>query len=351
MALFMSSMSRFQPDISPAMPDSKHWGIGLIGAGGVVFHGHMPAYRKYGFNIIGVASRTRATAERLATHYSIPQIYADWRELVNDPSVHVLDISYPFDEDRLEIVEYAAPRGKHFLIQKPLAHSMENARRLVDIASQHGVTLAVNQNARWCPQYRAAFLAIQKGLIGTPHLLTHTMFNHQDSAPWFQSGWYAKQDRFEIQEYAIHHLDLIRFWTGLEPQRVRASIGRNPNQHCKGDMTASIQLSLPGHALAVLTESNVCTASIEARSDFRIEGTEGAIEGCAMGPLAFTLVSKGSEKPESIELGGSWFPDAFAGTMGELLRSIEEKRVCTISGADNLQTLKLVFDAYADAVS
>ena len=49
----------FQPDIAPRLPQKRDYGIGLIGAGGVVQYGHMPAYRKAGFNVVGIASRAR----------------------------------------------------------------------------------------------------------------------------------------------------------------------------------------------------------------------------------------------------------------------------------------------------
>jgi predicted dehydrogenase len=45
----------------------------------------------------------------------------------------------------------------------------------------------------------------------------------------------------------------------------------------------------------------------------------------------------------------SWFPDAFAGTMGQLLISLESGTVPAISGADNLKTMALVEAAYRSA--
>ena len=48
-------------------------------------------------------------------------------------------------------------------------------------------------------------------------------------------------------------------------------------------------------------------------------------------------------------LHGSWFPDGFRGTMGELLLSIEENRACAISAEDNLQSLALSFAAVASS--
>ena len=85
---------------------------------------------------------------------------------------------------------YAKPCSrKHLLMQKPMAHSLAAAREMVELAERHGVLLAVNQNARWSPQYRAARLAIEAGLLGEVYLLVHEMQSTQDSQEWFQQRW------------------------------------------------------------------------------------------------------------------------------------------------------------------
>jgi len=50
-----------------------------------------------------------------------------------------------------------------------------------------------------------------------------------------------------------------------------------------------------------------------------------------------------------IPLEGKWFPDGFRGTLGEFLRSIEEKREPSIGARDNLRSLELCFAALASA--
>jgi predicted dehydrogenase len=333
-----------------AIPTDRSLGIGIIGAGGIVEHGHMPGYRKFDFRVVGIASRSETSARAAAEKWAIPAVFADWRALVDSPAVDIVDVSYPFDDERREIVEYAAARGKHILMEKPFAHSYENAERLVNIARDHNVLLAVNQNARWAPAYRAASAAIERGLIGKPFFITHHMQSNQDSQPWFQSKWYSKQPRFQLLEYAVHHLDLVRHWIGQPPRRVRATIGNKPGQHSRGEMIVSIQLTFPDGTLAVVTDNNASQPDLPVTSHFLIDGSEGQITGQAIPPVQFSIHSKQlGPQPLNPELPGAWFPDAFAGTMGELMLAIQQRREPTISGADNLHTMKMVFDAYADA--
>ena len=338
--------------IRPAVPVRSSLGIGLIGAGGVVEYGHMPAYRQAGLSVVAVASRRRETAEAFAKRWAIPHAMADWQRLIEMPEVQVLDVSYPFDEDRLDILRAAAAAGKHVLMQKPLAHTPAAAREMVDIARRGGIRLAVNQNARWCPQYRAARVAIAQGWLGDVHLLQHEMQNNQDSAAWFNTKWYARQERFQLMEYAVHHLDLMRFWTGTEPVSVKAGIARKAGQVSRGELIASVLLEFPGQTLATLIENNAAWPDAPIYSRFRIEGSEGMLCGYAMGDCEFRIRSSRLSAGEHlIALEGSWFPGAFAGTMGDLLLAIEENRAPTLDAADNLRTLDLVFRAYASAGS
>ena len=82
---------------------------------------------------------------------------------------------------------------------------------------------------------------------------------------------------------------------------------------------------------------------------YRIEGTNGLIMGdigwCQdpyTTPSRLKYAQKGDESFTTPKLKGSWFPDAFAGTMQELLNSLYHASTSELSGQDNLQTLALV---------
>ena len=344
-------MRPFEPDFSmplPAHPDQH--GIGIVGIGGIARYAHLPAYRKAGFRVVGLSSRTEQAVRDAAAEWHIPHAFTDWRRLLDLPEVTVVDITVPFDEDRLPIVRAAAERGKHILMQKPMAHSLEAAEEMVRLCRQYGVRLAVNQNARWAPPYRAAAQAIRQGLLGDLCLLIHEMQNNQDSQAWFNTRWYGRQERFLLMEYSVHHVDLVRFWSGQEPVRVRASVTRKPGQASRGEMIGMVQMEFADRSLALVLDNNASYPRADIFSRFRIEGSRGLITGEAMATPAVRIQSDelqdGDSRPA---LSGAWFPDGFIGTMGELLCAIEEHREPSISGADNLHTLRIIFDAYRDA--
>ena len=338
------------PDLSLPSPTHLHHGIVLIGAGGVVRHGHMPAYRRAGFNVLGVASRGQESVDSAQAEWAIPQGSTDWRRILDLPGVEVVDVSYPFDEERIEIVSAAAERGLHILMQKPMAHSMQAGIEMVRIAEERGVLLAVNMNLRYCPPYRAAFQAASQGLLGEVYLIVHEMWNTQDSQAWFQERWYSQQDRFQILEYSVHHLDLVRTWMGREPVRVKAVIARKPGQFSRGEMIASILLEFEKGGLGVVLDSNASHPDSPTRSTFRIEGDRGYAEGEASGAPRIHVRSDSlpaGQIDQSFQ--SNWFSNGFAGIMGDLLCAIEQGREPITSGRDHLKTLDLIFKAYDSA--
>ena len=69
-------------DYKPRLPERMDRGIGMVGAGGIVNYAHLPAYKKAGFNVIGITDRNRERAERTAKDHGIAKVYATVDELL-----------------------------------------------------------------------------------------------------------------------------------------------------------------------------------------------------------------------------------------------------------------------------
>src|SRR5207247_5428725 len=80
-------------NIHSPLPGRKDFRIGVLGAGFIVSDCHLVAYRKAGFNPVAIASRTRAGAEKVARLHGIPKVCETAEQLLDDPSIEILDIS------------------------------------------------------------------------------------------------------------------------------------------------------------------------------------------------------------------------------------------------------------------
>src|SRR4051812_11408712 len=115
----------------PVMPaDRAHLGIGVVGAGFIVRDCHLVAYAQSGFRVVGLTSRTKATAEEVATLRGVPRVFDSVEALLDDPGVDVVDVAVPPAAQPAvmrKILDH--PRKvRGILAQKPLAMSLDEAR-------------------------------------------------------------------------------------------------------------------------------------------------------------------------------------------------------------------------------
>ena len=345
----------------PDLPKDRSPGIGCIGAGFIMADCHLVAYREAGFNPVAIASAQPAKARAVAERHGIPRAYDDYRELLKDEAVRVLDVAVPPDV-QLEVVREAVRHAGHvrgILAQKPLGSDYAEAVEVVRLCREAGITLAVNQNMRFDQSIRACRDVLDRGYLGEPVLATIDMRAIPHWMPWQQrQGWVT------LRIMSIHHLDTFRYLFG-DPLRVFASVRPDPR-------TAKKFAHEDGICLYILEYDNgLRCGSVDdvwagpalegAEADtyirWRVEGTEGMARGTIGWPgypartpstLDFTTTRQPGYwfQPRWKEV---WFPDAFAGPMGELLSALEEKREPSIGGADNLKTMALVEACYVSA--
>ena len=151
-------------------------------------------------------------------------VYDDYRALLADRRVEVVDIAVPPDV-QIDVVREAVRHADHvrgILAQKPLGVSFDQAREIVALCQNAGITLAVNQNMRYDQSIRACRNLLVRGELGTPVLATIDMRAIPHWMPWQQrQGWVT------LRIMSIHHLDAFRFLFG-NPARVFASVRPDP---------------------------------------------------------------------------------------------------------------------------
>jgi predicted dehydrogenase len=343
----------------PRLPRRKDVGIGCIGAGFIMRDCHLVAYRQAGFHAVAIASLHPENAKAVAEARSIPRWYETAAELFADKAVEVLDIAVPPDVQPA-VIRAAVGHGDHIrgiLAQKPLAMSVREARECVELCAKAGITLAVNQNMRYDQSIRALKDILNRGWLGEPVLGTIEMRAIPHWMPWSQQ--LRSLSTFVM---SIHHLDTFRYWFGT-PDRVLASTRPDPRTRFP---------HRDGINLYILEYENGCRASAwddvwtgpareGSESDiairWRVEGTDGLARGTIGWPsypartpstLDFTTKQQPGYwfQPCWKEV---WFPDAFAGTMAQLLCALEDGIAPEISGRDNLETIALCEAVYAAA--
>lgn len=330
-------------DYLPPEPKTFRPGIGLIGCGGITQH-HLKAYRDAGWDVVAFHDLHRAAAEkRRAEFYPDARVCASPAELLSTPGLDVVDIA-THPAIRGPLIEQAIAAGKHVLSQKPFVLDLEEGRRLVSLADSFGVKLAVNQNGRWAPCLAYMRAAIRAGLIGEVSSVTMALnWDHT----WTAGTEFEKIHHLVLYDFAIHWIDAAYTFFGSVPARsVYASIASAPGQPIAPPLVASTIINFPA-GLASLA-FNGCSRHSPAET-CTIVGSLGTLRASGgICSLARVEVAT-ADGTAHAELDGTWFPDGFRGTMGELLRSIEENREPQNSAADILKSLAICLGAMKSA--
>jgi predicted dehydrogenase len=338
-------------DYRPRLPRRKDFRIGCVGAGFILRDCHLVAYRQAGFNPVAIASRDPAHARAVAAQYGIPRAHPTVDALLADPDVEVLDIAVPPDVQPAILRAAVQHRGhlRGILAQKPLALTVREAQECVDLCAAAGIVLAVNQNMRYDQSVRALKDVLRRGWLGEPVLGTIDMRAIPHWMPW--SEGLRSLSTFLM---SIHHLDTFRYWFGT-PDRVLASTRpdpRTPFPHSDGinlyilEYDSGVRASAWDDVWAGPAREG---AGPDISIRWRVEGTDGLARGTIGWPgypartpstLDFTTRQRPGRwfRPRWPEV---WFPDAFAGTMAQLLCALEDGAEPEISGRDNLETVAL----------
>ncbi|MBZ5566090.1 MAG: Gfo/Idh/MocA family oxidoreductase [Acidobacteriia bacterium] len=342
----------------PPAPKKQDYRIGVIGAGFIMRDCHLVAYANAGYNVVAIACDVPGQAAEVAQARGIPKVFQTVEELLADETIEVLDIAVP-PQYQLAIVREAAKQKhlKGILAQKPLATSYREAREVVRVAQDAGITLAVNQNMRYDQSMRALKTVLARGYLGEPVLATIEM----RAIPHWQK-WIADIGRVTMLNMSIHHLDTFRFLFG-DPESVYVSARTDPRTkfpHRDGIVLYILEYA-GGLRAAAWDDVWAGPAREGAAPDlyikWRVEGTEGLAQGTIGWP------SYPNRAPSTIDFTTTrqpgcwfsprwkevWFPDAFQGTMGQLLESLASGKEPAISGRDNLKTMALIDACYKSA--
>lgn len=194
--------------------------VAIIGAG-QIGQEHGRAFAELGPNVqlVGIADINEQRAVELADACGA-RAFTDYRTLL-ELSPDIVVVSLPHDLHR-EVGLAAASAGSHILMEKPLAHTLEDAYAIVDGCEQHGVLLTVGFVHRYRVEFQHAHRVIGSGRIGSPVMIVDIfgLPGGDHVPPWV---WQRQRAGGGILMYTgIHSIDWQRWLLGSEIEEVFA---------------------------------------------------------------------------------------------------------------------------------
>jgi predicted dehydrogenase len=340
--------------------------VALVGAGNIASH-HLPAYRQFAgeVELVAVCDLDEALARKRAAEAGVERVYTDVETMLGDAGCDALDICTTPDQ-HAPTAFAAIDAGKHVLVEKPFALSLDDCRELVAAAERAGVTLMVAQNQRFLPTHQAARAIIASGELGEIRAARTDSIQHWAgftfTGHWQYDG--ARAGGGAVIGVAVHRLDLLRFLVG-DVQRVSAVTKTSNPQFVNGaEEYAALTLEFENGALgqAFATVSAFRTPWSESLLVFGERGTIHAAPAPGnMRSRAFVASEQRSSPViewtdqfdgfEPIDTEAEALPSE-SGQVNEILHFAS----CCATGAeplssgrDNLGTMRLIAAAYESA--
>lgn len=246
-----------------------------------------------------IAEATDELAADAAARFGFQHATGDWRRVVEDPAIDVVDIATP-NHLHAEIAIAAAEAGKHIISEKPLARTSAEARAMLDAVTAAGVVHMVAFNYRRTPAIALAKKFIDEGTIGRITNFRGTYLQDWSADPASPLSWRFRKDvagSGALGDIATHVIDLARYLVGeiAEVNAVMSTfITERPLQSAGADALGTVRAT-GGPTGVVDVDDEVMTfvrfqegavGSIEATRNghgrnnfitFEIHGTEGSI--------------------------------------------------------------------------
>lgn len=318
------------PRTTPPLPNVPR-PIVIIGAGGIVRDAHLPAYRKAGFDVAGIVNRDQRKARELADIFEVASVYGDLDEAIAAvPATAVFDIALPASLHAQTLERL--PNGASVLLQKPMGESLAEAQVILDVCRAKDLNAAVNFQLRYAPYVIAARDLIDQGTIGD---LLDLEVKVAVETPWHLWPFLNGVEFAEFYYHSIHYVDLIRSFLG-NPRRVWAHTVAHPDAPNMDGSRSGYLFDYGNSVRAVITTNHHLRYGLDHQEAWiQWLGTRGAIR-TSLGVLmnypygvkdVFEIAifaSHGAAHWQSMEIPGTWFPDAFIGTMASVMRAAED---------------------------
>src|SRR5690349_4014027 len=150
--------------------------------------------------------------------------YASVEELCADPAVQVLYVATPHQFHAAHATA-AAAAGKHVLVEKPMALTLDECRAMTAAARRHGVHLVVGHSHSFDAPIALARKLIQSGQYGRLRMITAMMFTDFLYRPRRPEELDTARGGGAVYNQAAHHIDIVRLLGGGRLARVRAQTG------------------------------------------------------------------------------------------------------------------------------
>ena len=245
----------------------------LIGASTIAGQWMVGAIRAVGDEVVAVVSGDLTRARDFARQHGIAHAL-DAEAGLSGLGVDAVYISSTNEKHEAQTL-HAAAQGWHVLCEKPLATSLDAARRMVAACRSAGVVLGTNHHLRHNSAHRQMRDVVRAGTLGR---LVAARVHHAVYLPVHLQGWRLTNQAAGggvVLDIAVHNADSLAFVLGEYPSEVTAMVSNTGMAQGMEDHA----LSLWRFASGLIATTHQGFSTPHARTGLEIHGTDGSLHG------------------------------------------------------------------------
>lgn len=255
----------------------KKLGVGVIGIGWVAGE-HIKAYQQNPHcEVVALSSSSRENAQAAAQRHGIPgaRLYDAWQELLKDPGVDVVSIC-SMNHLHAEQGIAAAEAGKHVLVEKPVALSLDDLHRLRRAIELSGVKSQGGFELHWSPYFQSVHSMINAGFFGNIHYAECDYFSGNQEQ-WYAGYYWVKTKQkggSALAAAGCHAVDAIRQFMRADAVEVFAYAG-NFTGVMEWDATITTLIRFANGAIGKVGCS--LEGNVKYQFNVRLHGSKGTL--------------------------------------------------------------------------
>ena len=192
--------------------------IGIVGLGGFAER-HLAAWASLGdVEVAAACSRSRARVEEIGARFGIRRLYTDLDEMLAKAPITAVDVVTAAHQHAGPALA-ALDAGKHVLVETPMAIRLEDADRMLALASAKRLILTVDHVLRFDPRYVMARERIASGEAGK----LGSIYSWRSHGQQYFSNYVVGAPLLGAM---VHDVDLVLWYAGQKVQRLSAYGGR-----------------------------------------------------------------------------------------------------------------------------
>jgi len=292
--------------------------VGILGYGGTFHMGHnhvewmSPAT---GLEVVAVCDhdpeRTERAKQELASDV---RVYDDMQRLVGDSDVELVVIVLPHDA-HAEATVAALNAGKHVVVEKPMALTLDEADRMIDAAKEAGVMLSCFHNHRWDGDVTRLRELVRAGEIGGVYHVDVGTAHYAMPRPWWRSSKTISGG--VLYDWGAHHIDALLSLVQKRIASVSGHLQKRYWHHMTNEDYAHVVVRFEDGTTATMEQGEL--AAIQ-RPRWRVLATDGGIHAPGRNePITLVRFDEAGKRESTVESRATDWPAFYRNIANHLL--------------------------------